>query len=134
MHIFLLLFRLVLVLIFLYSGIEKLFLPFNPSDFKADVEMTDALFFEFYYLLQKTGYLYFVGFFQLLCRLLLLIKRTQILGSIMLMPLLLCLLMTHVFISKYMWYILFDSALLGINSILLIHNYSSWKTILQRKQ
>lgn len=65
--------------------------------------MTDALFFEFYYLLEKTGYLYFVGFFQLLCGLLLLIKRAQILGSIMLMPLLLCLLMTHVFISKYMW-------------------------------
>jgi hypothetical protein len=57
------------------------------------------------------GYLYFVGFFQLLCGLLLVFKRTWLLGSIMLVPLMLCLLMTHLFSSKYVLFIAFDALL-----------------------
>ena len=62
--------RFLLALIFVYAGIEKLFLPIALRYYKSDVEMTDSMFFEFYGLLQRTGYLYFVGFFQLVCGLL----------------------------------------------------------------
>jgi len=39
--------RFLLALIFIYAGIEKLFLPYNPSVFKSDVEMTDPKFLNF---------------------------------------------------------------------------------------
>ena len=93
--------RFLLALIFIYAGIEKLFLPYNPSVFKADMAMTDPQFCVFYDLLMKVGVLYFVGFFQLLNGLLLVFKRTYLLGSVMMVPLLLCLLMSQVFIAKY---------------------------------
>lgn len=42
-------------LIFIYSGIEKLFLPYNPSVFKSDMEMINPKFFEFYDFLMGVG-------------------------------------------------------------------------------
>lgn len=104
--------RFLLALIFIWAGIEKLFLPYNPSVFRANAAEAQEAFFTFYELLQGSGYLYFVGFFQLLCGLLLVFKRTWFLSSIMLVPLILCLLMTHVFFSKYNLFIAFDAAFL----------------------
>jgi uncharacterized membrane protein YphA (DoxX/SURF4 family) len=103
--------RFLVAFIFIYAGIEKLFLPYNPSVFRADASEAHESFFTFYELLQGAGYLYFVGFFQLLCGLLLVFKRTWLLGSIMLVPLMLCLLMTHLFSSKYVLFIAFDALL-----------------------
>ena len=59
--------RFLLALMFIYAGIEKLFLPYNPSVFRADAPEVAEEFFTFYELLQASGYLYFVGFFQLVC-------------------------------------------------------------------
>ena len=39
--------RFLLALIFIYAGVEKLFLPYDPSVFKADIAMTDPQFFVF---------------------------------------------------------------------------------------
>lgn len=103
--------RFLLAFIFIYSGIEKLFLPYNPSVFRADSPEAHESFFTFYELLQASGYLYFVGFIQVLCGVLLAFKRTWLLGSIMLVPLILCLLMTHLFFSKYQLFIAFDAML-----------------------
>ncbi|MEM9649877.1 MAG: DoxX family membrane protein [Bacteroidota bacterium] len=94
--------RFLLALTFIYAGVEKLFMPYDPSLFRADAQEAAEAFFTFYEFLQRSGYLHFVGFFQLLCGILLVFKRTYLLGSIMLVPLMLCLLMTHVFFSKYM--------------------------------
>lgn len=77
--------RILLALMFIWAGIEKLFLPFNPSVFRANTAEAAEEFFTFYELLQSTGYLYFVGFFQLLCGILLLFKRTYILAAISLL-------------------------------------------------
>ncbi|MEM9833547.1 MAG: hypothetical protein AAF944_23155 [Bacteroidota bacterium] len=119
--------RFLLALIFVYAGIEKLFLPYNPSVFRADVAMTDPKFFEFYDFLMGTGYLYFVGFFQLLNGLLLVFQRTYLLGAVMMVPLILCLLMTNVFISRYWEFIIFDGVLLLLNSILLFSHSKELK-------
>ncbi|MEM8966348.1 MAG: DoxX family membrane protein [Bacteroidota bacterium] len=126
--------RFLLALIFIYAGIEKLFLPYNPSVFKSDVEMTDPKFFEFYDFLMGTGYLYFVGFFQLLNGLLLVFRRTYLLGAIMMIPLMLCLLMTHVFISRYMGFIVFDGVMVLMNSFLVLSHFSELKTIFLKPQ
>ncbi|MEM8999558.1 MAG: DoxX family membrane protein [Bacteroidota bacterium] len=134
MHIFVYIIRFLLALIFIYAGIEKLFLPYDPSVFQTDAAEADAIFFTYYDLLQGSGYLYFVGFFQLLCGSLLVFKRTYLLGSMMLVPLMLCLLMTHVFFSKYLPFILFDSVLFALNLFLLFRRYRDWQLALFKKQ
>lgn len=127
--------RILLALMFIWAGIEKLFLPFNPSVFRANTAEAAEEFFTFYELLQSTGYMYFVGFFQLLCGLLLVFKRTYLLGSIMLVPLLLCLLMTHMFFSKNIFYILFDSSMFLLNAVLIGYNFKTiQQTILKPQQ
>jgi len=73
------------------------------------------------------GYLYFVGFFQLLNGLLLVFKRTYLLGAVMMVPLMLCLLMTHVFISKYVGFIVFDGVMFFLNSVLVMSHYRELK-------
>ncbi len=115
--------RFLLAFIFVYAGIEKLFLPYHPSVFKSDVEMTDPKFFEFYDFLMGTGYLYFVGFFQLLNGILLIFKRTYLLGAVMMVPLMLCLLMTHVFISRYIGFVVYDGTMFLLNTVLLVSHY-----------
>lgn len=124
--------RFIVALLFIYAGIEKLFLPYDPSVFKANATDCNPLFFQFYNLLQQTGYLFFVVFFQLLCGLLLVFKRTYILGSIMLTPLVLCLWATHIFISQNTFYIIFDSSILFLNIIILFSGYQKWKNIIQK--
>lgn len=126
--------RFALALIFIYAGTEKLFLPYNPSVFKSDVEMTDPKFFEFYDFLMGTGYLYFVGFFQLLNGLLLVFKRTYLLGAVMMVPLMLCLLMTQVFISRYVGFILFDGAMFALNVILIAEHFKELKALFLKPQ
>ena len=126
--------RFLLALIFIWAGIEKLFLPYDPSVFKSDVEMTDPRFFEFYDFLMGSGYLYFVGFFQLLNGALLVFRRTYLLGAVMMIPLMLCLLMTHVFISRYMDFILFDSALFIMNAFLVLSHFSELRSTFLKHQ
>ena len=127
--------RFLLGLLFIFYGIEKLFLPYDPSAFKENLPEYNIHFVEFYELLQNTGYLYFVGFFQLLCGLLLIFKRTYFLGSIMLTPILLCLVMVHIFISRNLSYIAFDSLLFLCNISLIAYNFKKIKpAILQRQQ
>ncbi|MEM1406125.1 MAG: MauE/DoxX family redox-associated membrane protein [Bacteroidota bacterium] len=126
--------RFLLALIFIYAGIEKLFLPYNPSVFKSDVAMTDPKFFEFYDFLMSTGYLYFVGFFQLLNGLLLVFRRTYLLGAVMMVPLMLCLLMTQIIIGKYTGFIIFDSVLFLMNGFLIMSHYQALKTTFFKPQ
>lgn len=115
--------RFLLALLFIYSGIEKLFLPYHPEVFQANMPHSGEAFFEFYDLLQKTGYLSFVGVCQLLCGGLLVFKKTYLLGAVMLFPLMLCLVMTHVFFSKNVGYMVFDSTLLSLNLVIILHHF-----------
>lgn len=126
--------RFLLAFMFIYAGIEKLFLPYDPSVFRTDAGEADPLFFTYYDLLQGSGYLFFVGFFQLSCGLMLVFRRTYLLGSIMLVPLILCLLMSHVFFSKYLPFIIFDSVMLALNFLLLFGRYKDWQPVLLSKQ
>ena len=126
--------RFLLAFLFIYAGIEKLFLPYDPSVFRTDAAEADAIFFTYYDLLQGSGYLYFVGFFQLLCGTLLVFKRTYLFGSIMLVPLMLCLLMSHVFFSRYHVFIIFDTVMFSLNLVLLFYRFKDWQPALFKKQ
>ncbi|MEM7108561.1 MAG: hypothetical protein AAF519_10085 [Bacteroidota bacterium] len=126
--------RFLLALIFIWAGIEKLFLPYDPSVFKSDVAMTDPKFFAFYDFLMGTGYLYFVGFFQLLNGLLLVLRKTYLLGAVMMVPLLLCLLMTQIFIGKYAGFIIFDGVLFSMNAFLILSHYQELKSTFLKPQ
>ncbi|MEM9648700.1 MAG: DoxX family membrane protein [Bacteroidota bacterium] len=126
--------RFLLAFVFVYAGIEKLFLPYDPSVFKTDAAEAAPIFFTFYDLLHEAGFLYFVGFFQLLCGVLLIFRRTYLLASIMLVPLILCLLMTHVFFSQYHVFISFDSTMFFLNAILLLSRWKDWAPIVLQKQ
>ena len=126
--------RFFLALLFIWAGIEKLFLPYDFSAFKANSLESAPLFFEYYDLMQKVGYLNFVGFFQLLFGLLVVFKRTYLLGSIMMVPLILCLLMSHVFFSKNNFYLIFDSSMFSLNALLIIRNWKALKTCLFKPQ
>ncbi|MEM1259144.1 MAG: hypothetical protein AAGC45_09795 [Bacteroidota bacterium] len=134
MHIVIYIIRFLLAFLFIYAGVEKLFLPFDPSVFRTDAAQADPAFFTYYELLQGSGYLYFVGFLQLLCGTLLVFKATYLLGSIMLVPLILCLLMTHVFFSKYHVFIIFDSVMFSLNLVLLFYRFKDWQPALFKKQ
>jgi len=116
--------RFLLAVLFSLHGVEKLFTSASPDKFAAAGMHAD--FVEFYELLERTGYLAFVGALQLLCALLLLFARTYVLASVMLIPLILCLIASHVFMSHNVGYVLFDTAILVINLFLL---YPEWPTL-----
>lgn len=126
--------RFLLALLFIWAGVEKLFLPYDPSVFRANSLDSNPMFFEFYDLLQNAGYLYFVGFLQLLCGILMIFKRTYLLGSVMLVPLIMCLLMTHVFFSKNTFYMVFDTSLFCLNALLIAQQWKQLKAVLIQKQ
>nr|WP_321414783.1 DoxX family membrane protein [uncultured Allomuricauda sp.] len=112
--------RFLLAALFLWAGYEKFFLPYNAEAFRAGCPDCNVDFFNLYDLLQHSGYLYFVGFFQFLCGALLVFKRTYVLGSIMLVPLILCLWGIHIFISDNSFYQIFDGAMFLLNAALII--------------
>ena len=126
--------RFLLALTFIWAGIEKLFLPYDPTEFQTEVANTYPLFFEFYDLLHRAGYLYFVGFFQLLCGALMVFKRTYLLGSIMFVPLILCLLMTHVFFSHNWFYRVVDSVTFCANLLLILQHTKALKATILKPQ
>ncbi|WP_103863504.1 DoxX family membrane protein [Aquimarina sp. I32.4] len=127
--------RFLFALLFIYNGIEKLFIPYDSSAFRESLPENSDTFFEFYHLLQTTGFICFVGFFQILCGTLLIFKRTYFLGSIMLTPILLCMVMTHVFITRNPSYLAFDSLLFLCNVYLIGSNFKKIKpAILQPQQ
>ena len=126
--------RFLLASLFIWAGIEKLFLPYDPTEFQTEIAGTDPLFFEFYDLLHRAGYLYFVGFFQFLCGTLMVFKRTYLFGSIMFVPLILCLLMTHVFFSHNWLYIVVDSVTFCVNLLLILQHTKALKATILKPQ
>ena len=134
MKIVVYLIRFVLALVFIWAGIEKLFLPYDAAAFKSNNELADGSLFLFYDLMQNAGYMYFVGFFQLLCGLLLIFGRTHLLGAIMLVPIMLCMLMTQIFFSQYAAWIFFDCILFTLIIFLVVMGYPKWKGILAKTE
>ena len=126
--------RFLLSALFLWAGYEKLFIPYNAEVFRAGCPDCAIDFFTFYELLERNGYLYFVGFLQLLCGVLLVFKRSYVLAAIMLVPLILCLLMTHVFFSKNTSYIVFDSSIFLLNAILIGYNFKNIRQSILKPQ
>lgn len=112
--------RFLLAVLFIWAGYEKLFIPYSPEAFQAGCPDCNPDFFAYYDILQQNGYLNFVGFFQALCGLLLIFKRSYLLGAIMLVPLVLCLWATHIFISGNGFYLVFDGAVFLLTTFLIL--------------
>lgn len=115
--------RFLLALLFIYVAIDKTLNPIIPEN---EIGIS-ANFITFFTLLLESKFIFFVCFIELLCGILLLFKRTYLLGAIMLVPLLLCLLMIHAFISKSNFYFIFDGTLFLLNSILIIYRFKDIK-------
>jgi uncharacterized membrane protein YphA (DoxX/SURF4 family) len=109
--------RFLLALLFVVHGIQKLFTVSNKQDF-AEAGMGQA-FIDFYKLLETSHYLWFVGFFQLLCGVLLLFNRTYLLAAVMLVPMIFCLVATHVFFTRHTGYLVFDTLVLAADVFLI---------------
>lgn len=124
--------RFLLVLLFASHGIEKLFTTADQGKF-AGTGM-DRAFIDFYMMLEYTGYLKFVGLFQLLCALLLLPARTCLLAAVMLVPMILCLIATHLFMSHNTGYIIFDTAVLVADLFLIYPAWNELKKIFLKPQ
>lgn len=125
--------RFLLALLFLWAGYEKFFVPYDAAAFRTGCPDCETSFFAFYDLLQQSGYLCFVGFFQFLCGALLVFKRTYLLGSIMLIPLILCLWATHIFISENFFYQIFDGVVFVMNAVLIIPRLKELWPVLSKK-
>lgn len=117
--------RFLLALLFIYAAIDKIINPVLPKD---EIGISTE-FIAFYSLLLESKFMYFVCACQFICGFLLLFNRTYLLGAIMFVPLLLCLIMVHVFISNSSFYILFDSSLFLMNSILIVYRFKKIKPI-----
>jgi len=115
--------RFLLGVLFMYVAIDKIINPAIPKD---EIGIS-AAFISFYSLLLESNFIYFVCFIEFLCGFLLLFKRTYLLGGIMFVPVLLCLLMVHFFISKNTFYLLFDGSLFLLNSILIVYRLKDIK-------
>ncbi len=126
--------RFFLALLFIYAGIEKLFLTYDPEAYRAMYAGSADDFFEFYELMHYSDFLHFVGFCQLLCGLLLVFKRTYLLGAIMLMPIVLCILMTQIYFSKYALYLVFVLVVFGLNAFLIMRHLKDLKAVLFTSQ
>jgi len=116
--------RIILMLQFVYAGVEKLFLPFDADKFAKENTGMET-FIRFYTLLNDTGYLYFVGLFELLCGILLIFNKTYLLAAVMMIPLLLCIVTTHLLISHSPFRLAYDSFLLLMNAMLLFRHYKA---------
>ncbi len=111
--------RALLIVLFTFAGIEKLFLPYDKEIFAASKTNSDPIFVDYYDLLMTTGYLNYVGIIQLIIAVLLVFSRTYLLGAIMLLPLMVSIIMTHVFLSGDLIYLAMDTGFLLMNLALI---------------
>ena len=114
----------------MYVAVDKTLNPIIPED---EIGIS-ANFITFYGLLLESKFIFFVCFMELMSGILLLFKRTYLLGAVMLVPLLLCLFMIHIFISKSSFYIIFDGTLFLLNSILIIYRFKDIKIGILKSQ
>lgn len=128
--------RFLFAFLFIFAAIEKLFLPYDPIKLQQEsFEATgNDAYFNYYNMLQNSGYLYFVGICQMLCGVLIIFRRTYFFGSLMLLPLILCLLMTHVFFTKNTEYLIFDSTILLLNFFLIFSRSREMFPVIFKKQ
>ncbi|MFC0184843.1 DoxX protein [Pseudarcicella hirudinis] len=120
--------RLLLSLLFVWHGAEKL-IWHHP----VPVNEVNNSFVVFYNLLAESGYIYFIGFCQLLSGLLLIFKKTYLLAVIMLIPMVLNLIACHVFLSHQTGYIIFDTTILLLLLFLIRMNYQVLQKIFLRE-
>ena len=132
MKIIIYIIRFLLASFFMYIAIERLI---NPTLMEANTLGVSIKFIEFYNLLQTSGFMSFVILIQTLCSVLLVFKKTYLVGAIMLTSLLLCFIMIHLFISKSTPFLIFDVILFVLNTILIGCNYKLIKPLfLKTKQ
>lgn len=126
--------RFYLAFTFIRPGFGKLFGKYDAEAFKAKQSMMSPEYLAYYDLLMQSGFMNFVGASQIVIAILLVFKRTYLLGAVMLVPLILQLVMVHVFLSGYTNKILFDSLLLVLALVLIFQNFEALKNVFLKPQ
>lgn len=114
------LFRLFLVWIYVPHGWEKLTIKINPQEY-VDFGLGGD-FLDFYLIWEKTGFIWVIGFAQLVGGLLLIPRITNLFASIWLLPISIGMFFCHVFISHSKDFMMFDAIVLVANLYMIIYN------------
>lgn len=123
--------RLFLAWVFIPHGWEKLTVKINPEEY-----INFGLggnFLEFYLIWEKTGFIWVIGFAQLVGGLLLIPKMTSLFASIWLFPISLGMFLCHVFISHAQDFMLFDAVVLLANLYIIVQYLPELSKILFKK-
>lgn len=118
--------RILLIYVYVPHGYEKLTQKISVQEY-IDYGLQGD-FLDFYLIWERTGFIYVIGVAQLLGGLLLIFKRTYLLGSVFLLPISIGMLFCHVFISHAMDFLYFDLIVLVLNMWLIAVNYKALLT------
>lgn len=123
--------RLFLAWVYVPHGWEKLTIKINPEEY-IDFGLGGD-FLEFYLIWEKTGFIWVIGFAQLVGGLLLIPRVTSLFASIWLFPISVGMFFCHVFISHSQDFMLFDAIVLFANLYILIKYLPSLFKVLFKK-
>lgn len=118
----------VLGIFFIYKGVDKHFV----SQCKVyDADSTIPLHYQnLMTALCQTGFTKIIGFLEVLSGLLLVYPRTRLLGSIVLMPVIVCIFLFHLIIDNRPHELIETGIPLLMNVLIFVSGYKKWKYIL----
>ncbi|MDY3318217.1 DoxX family membrane protein [Riemerella anatipestifer] len=125
------LFRAFLAYMFIPHGWEKLTTKINPQEY-VDFGLGGD-FLDFYLIWENTGFIYLIGFTQLVGGLLLIPRRTYLFGTIWLLPMSIGMVGCHWYISHATDFLWFDMAILMINFYLIAIHLPELTKVLFKK-
>lgn len=126
------LFRFFLAYVFIPHGIEKISTRIDVQEYH-DFGLGQN-FIDFYLIFEKTGYMVFIGYLQLIIGVLLIPKRTYLLAAVMLLPLNIGMVACHVYLSGSMDFLIWDLGMTLINLYLIMAHYKQFVKLFWQKQ
>lgn len=114
--------RLLLAYVYIPHGLEKLYKKIDPQEY-LDYKLGQD-FVDFYLHLERSGYIWVIGFAQLIGGLLLIFKRTYLFGAVWLLPISIGMTCCHIFISHAADFLIFDAMVLTLNLYLILKHFN----------
>jgi len=126
-----------MALFFLNAGVKKFIpkppRPSNTAELVQAVEQdkyeSPASFKLTMKAMKQSGFLYFIGVFQIVAALLIVFPRTRLLGLCVLLPIVINIFLLHVFMDNRMHENVETGLLLAINLLLILYYYKSLVTV-----
>ncbi len=113
--------RFFLAYVFIPHGIEKITTTIDIQEYH-DFGLGQD-FIDFYLLWEKTGFIVFIGVLQLIMGLLLIPKKTYLFGAVLLAPMNVGMIATHIYLSKSWDFLIWDALMFILNLYLIIPYY-----------